>query len=749
MSNITLKKFENLRNKTRKNRETILKKVPTLTDKQKEIICKTTPLEFKSFEEKVDEIFKQNKIDVTSTTFNLEKQIIKEIKQAVSPSNITPNNDFYSYINERWLKDIDIEAYQQYITQIDDFRLVQDKVYRELIEIIDDYLKDPVTKNTPKANCIRNAYESFKKKNTLEQTRCLANVVVDYIDELRKSKINVWEKIAHSNANEIISFGAPFVWSLNPDDKNPQKYKCYLDPPEVTLLDIDIYYDYPEDTEEDKKYKKTYRNRYFQYLNKLFEIAFGENHSFNVKDIYNTEIELLNAMSCDLIKQEDEDGYNLISKEEAIKDFGFDWEAFCKALGFKEVPSDFVTSNVNYLLCGTKLMLEKWDSEQWRTYWIYIYIRQQCRFADYGWENFFEFQGKFLRGQERFVDDYISPVFGMSFTFNTFLTNEYILRYENKQAVQYVKNMVEDLRRVFIRIIKRNNWLQPKTKRIAIEKLETIKLLVGSPPILREDPLLDYKPDDPWGNLNKMAAWRHKQAIRLVGKDVIDIPVIDWTQIPPKLVSTQAYVVNAMYTPTENSIYIPLGYIQKPFVDLDERGLEYNLAHIGFTIAHEMSHSLDDLGSRYDKDGKLNNWWTKKDAEHFKKIQKDIVKQYEDYAKKDGIVFDAWPSIGEDLADISGFAICLEYLRDFQLKNQDILPIQTLSFEGFFIYFALQSRQKISKKAILAQLKTNPHPLDKYRCNIPLSRSNVFRAIFKVKKGDNMWWHSSNSVWVD
>jgi|688.fasta_scaffold47704_2 predicted metalloendopeptidase len=747
MSNKTLKKIEILRNKTRKNRENILKKVPTLTDEQKELICKTVPSTFESFEGKIDKVFKENKIDVTSTSFNLEKEIIKEIKQAVSPSNITPNNDFYSYVNERWLKNLDIEAYQQYITQVDDFRLIQDKVYRELIEIINNYLKDPATKNTPKGKCIKNAYESFKKFNTSEQIRCLANVIVEYIDELREVKTNIWKKIANSNMNEIISWGAPFVWSINPDDKNPTKYKCYLEPPELTLLDLDIYYDYPEDTEDDKKYKKKCRHRYFQYLNELFVIAFGENHHFNVKDVYDTEIELLNAMSCDLIKQEDEDGYNLVTKDEAIKGFGFDWEEFCKALGFKEIPSEFVTSNVNYLLCGTKLLLEKWDSDQWRTYWIYLYIRQQCRFSEYGWKNHFEFYGKFLRGQEGIVDNYILPIFGMSFTFNTFLTNEYILRYKNDQSIQYVKNMVEDLRRVFVRIIKRNNWLQPKTKRIAIEKLETIKLLVGSPPILRDDPLLNYKPDDPWGNLVKMAQWRHEQAISLVGKNIIDIPVIDWSQIPPKMVSTQAYVVNAMYTPTENSIYIPLGYIQKPFVDLDERGLEYNLAHIGFTIAHELSHSLDDLGSRYDKDGKLDNWWTKKDAEHFKKIQKDIVKQYEDYAKRDGIDFDSWPSIGEDLADISGFAICLEYLRDFQLKNKDILPIQTLSFEGFFIYFALQSRQKISKKAILAQLKTNPHPLDKYRCNIPLSRSNVFRAIYKVKKGDNMWWHSSNSVW--
>jgi putative endopeptidase len=744
---IKILKKENIKHKkTRKNRVKVIRSLPNLTEKQKEIICKKSPSSFKGFEQKVDELFKKNKINVTSSSFNLEKEIISDIKKAVSPSNITPNNDFYSYVNERWLNDINVEEHQRYITQIDNFRLVQDKVYRELIEIIDIYLKNPDTKNTKKGKCIKNAFESFKKYNTNEQTQTFVKITVEYFDNLRNEK-NIWKTLAVPNLNEIISYGAPFVWSINPDEKEPSKYKCYLEPPELSLHDLDIYYDYPEDTDEDKKYKKKFRRAYLQYLNDLFVIAFGKNHKYNVADIYATEIELLNAMSCNLIKQEDEDGYNLVTKEEAIKDFGFDWEQFCKAIGFKEVPDDFVTSNINYLLCGTKLIIDRWDSEQWRTYWIYLFIRQQCRFNEVGHENYYEFYGKMLRGQESRVDPYIFPIFGMSFTFNTFLTNEYILRYKNEQAVDYVKELVEDLKRVFIRIIQRNNWLQPKTKSIAIEKLEAIKLQVGSPLLIREDPLLDYEPDDPWGNLLRMAVWRHEQAIQLVGKDIIDIPVIDWSQSPPKMISTQAYIVNAMYTPTENSIYIPLGYIQKPFVDLDERGLEYNLAHIGFTVAHEMSHALDDLGSKYDKDGKLNNWWTNKDAEYFKKIQKDIVKQYEIFEKRDGIDFDAWPSIGEDLADISGFSICLEYLRDFQLKNEDILPIQTLSFQAFFVYFALQSRQKISKKAILAELKTNPHPLDKYRCNIPLSRSNVFRAIFKVKRGDNMWWHTTNTVW--
>ena len=62
----------------------------------------------------------------------------------------------------------------------------------------------------------------------------------------------------------------------------------------------------------------------------------------------------------------------------------------------------------------------------------------------------------------------------------------------------------------------------------------------------------------------------------------------------------------------------------------------------------------------------------------------------------------------------------------------------------------MQIRQKISQKAILAQLKTNPHPLDKYRCNVPLSRLQLFRSVYNIKKGDRMYWESmpaTNTVW--
>ena len=160
-----------------------------------------------------------------------------------------------------------------------------------------------------------------------------------------------------------------------------------------------------------------------------------------------------------------------------------------------------------------------------------------------------------------------------------------------------------------------------------------------------------------------------------------------------------------------------------------------------------MSHSLDDTGSKYDYQGNLKNWWTPHDRKEFNKKVKDVAKQYESFAAYDGVKMDAMLSMGENLADISGLAICEEYLRDFQIKNDDIRPIRNQSFRTFYIYIAVQARQHIYPNAIRAQLKINPHPMDKYRTNCPLARLPLFTSTFNIKKGDKMYWPIQDTIW--
>ena len=740
------------RNKTRRNKTRTNKTRTNKTRRNKTRTNKTrtnkkyiTDLNIYNtkFEDKVINILKKKNIDFESIDFDLEKEIVNSFKK-IKNYNIKPNNDYYSYINNEWIKNINVEKNKNYIVKLDDFRIVQDNVYRQLMKIIEKYINDPNNKTKQKTIEIKNAYESFKKFNTIEQTRNSTKKIVDYIDELFKNKSNLWIILSEINKNEMISYCAPFVWTLQNDQKNPKIYKCYLEPPTLSLIDYDIYYDNISDSEKIKKYKKIYKKNYFLYLINLFNIAFGKNE-YNVSDIWDCEIEILNAMNCNLIKNNS--SYNLITKKECIEKFGFNWQDFCKYLGFTYIPENFITSNTNYLLCGTKLLLEKWNTPKWRTYWIYLFINQQCRWDIKGHINYFKFYGNFVRGQKFYIDKYILPIFGMSFTFNSFLTNEYISMYNDEIKNNYIKNMSEDLKAIFIRVIKRNSWLDPKTIQKAIKKIKKINIIIGSSKISKEDPLLNYDPNDPWGNFKKMSHWRHNMFIQLNNKSVIDIPFINWKNYPAKIVGNQAYVVNAYYSLIKNNIYIPLGYIQTPFINL-LNSVEYNLSYIGFTIAHELSHSLDDLGNNYDENGVLNLWWTKKDYINFDKIKKNIIKQYEAFAAYDNINFHAQNTIGENIADIFGLFICEEYLRDFQIKNNSVLQLSFLQFQIFYTLFAVQHKEIINKKSITSQFHLNPHPLDKYRCNIPLSRSNIFRSIYNVKKGDKMWWHDDSSIWA-
>jgi putative endopeptidase len=704
-----------------------------VTKKNKNIDC---PIGLKPFEEEFNK--KINKLQLKKTSIERKKAFVKQLLSKFAPHSIKPENDFYDYINFQWLKNVSLESQQKYITQIDDFRLTQHQVYEELNGIILDYIKN---NNNKLAKNLKYFYNSVIKMNPKSYTKRLAKEAVKTIDNLI-AEGNPWKMLAFFNKDEMIAHKAPFLWSLNPDDKNTKVYTCYVSPHQFSILDLLVYYDDGKDVD----YKHKYRKEFKKSCQKIFDVLLGANE-FQGKDIYDVEVDIFNSLGCTDITSKAEESYNKINGNEALSKYGFDWKEFSHQLGFKEMPHTFITSSKNYLKCGSDLFLKNWNTPKWRSYWVWILLSRLARITG-GYEKLnYEFSGKFERGQEALnTTDAVSASLYMSVPFNTFLTNEYVKKYENPQAMQYVKTMCNDLKLVYRKILTRNTWLQPSTKAYALKKLDYFNFVYGKPEGLREDPDLDYGPLI-YDNMKKIIDWRHNKLIELNGKHTIDIPMMDWSQYPVKMVGTQAYIVNASYTPSKNSIYINLGYIQKPFVDLDERGIEYNLAHLGFTISHELSHAFDDWGSKYGFDGNLNDWWTDADRKKYKAIQEDVIKQYEEFAARDGIKFDASLGVGEDLADISGLAICDEYLRDFQDKNSDLIPIRYLSYEGFYTYYAFQQRQVVTKKALAAQLKTNPHPLDKYRTNVPLSRSEIFRALYNVKKGDGMWWHNTDTVW--
>jgi len=692
---------------------------------------------------------------------NYSKLIKKEFKELKENKKYQPNQDFYNYVNSQWIEDQtqELKKNPEYYVEVDDFRIIQDKVYKEMMKYTHEFIeKNASTKKAKSIKAVAHCIQNASKKKGLQHSQTILEQVTKFIDAE-----DMYGLLAYVNQDEIFSWQSPIVWNVMPDEKNVKKYISHLSPPQLGIYDYFIYIDDPEDNKKTKEFKANFRKKYFEFIENTFKTLLPnpeDRKEFKAQDVWETEIELLEAMGCNKIKKDDPDYYNVVTKKELEEDYGLNWTFFCEKLGkksafpdeywvgksgYKNVPNKVVVSSLNALKCTLDLMKKNWSTPKWKTYWLFIFYKQMLRF-DWDWtEVYYNFYGKFVTGQPvRFPKD-IYSIFPLSFCYNTFLTEQYVANNNDPLLEAYVKNMVDDLKHIFIKKIERNKWLSPSTKKSALDKLHKLEVIVGTPKQLREDPILEYKDDDPWYNMALLAGWKRTKFIELEGREVIDIPEIDWNEF--KLVGTQAYMVNAYYRPTSNTIYCPLAYLQKPFIDMDQRGIEYNLAYIGYTMGHELSHSLDDMGSKFDADGNMNNWWTDEDRKKYKAKINDVIKQYEAVAKRDGIDFDASIGVGEDLADISGLALVEEYLYYFQLLHDDIPLIKNLSMTAFYIYSAIQSRQKIFDAALPAQLKQNPHPLEKYRCNCPLSRLSLFRELYNVKEGDDMWWHNTDTIW--
>ena len=683
---------------------------------------------------------------------NREKEIIHMINQPFTSKNIQPNNDFYDYINLNSIKALkktykNISKKEKYYVQVDDFRIVQDHVNIELLKIIKDEIKNPVSEQSKN---IKKVFTSLNKSND----RIFKQHVDDLLYKYNTFVINddLWGLLSYINKNEVIKWLCPINWTVDNDLKHKNKFVNTIGFPSFPLYDATLYffYDLKKENTRDYRNKKKIIEHYLKYIDQITHACLEDKSLINSRDCYDVQKDIILAMGCNQIKNDSEDFYNLVKREDAEK-YDFNWDEFSKGLGYKEPPTHFICDSLNYLKCVCTTLKTNWKTPKWRSFWLYLFLRQMVMFNTKLRYIYYNFNRKVLLGQPEMQTYEMFSLVGMSYCFNYFLSKEYVKHFYNPQTINYVKGLFGDLIVVFKRIISSNTWLSDTGKKNALLKLNHIKLDVGNPNYVRYDPLLNYSDDDAWGNMLLISYWRTNKLLNIYNSKKIvtdyDIPSIDWKTL--KLSGKQCYIVNSFYIPNKNEVYIPLAYIQKPFIKLNNTSIEYIMAYIGSTLTHEMSHSLDNNGSKFNYKGEMYDIFTKEDKKTYMRIQNDIIYQYKYLAKKDHHNLDASNTIGEDMADISGLAITIQYLRDFYIKNKYENSILKLSLEKFFSLYAISQKEFIYKKAIYNQLLFNPHPMNKYRVNVPLSRSELFRNIYKVKKNNGMWWRSVSKIWSE
>ena len=103
-------------------------------------------------------------------------------------------------------------------------------------------------------------------------------------------------------------------------------------------------------------------------------------------------------------------------------------------------------------------------------------------------------------------------------------------------------------------------------------------------------------------------------------------------------------------------------------------------------------------------------------------------------------------NIGENIADIMGLYICEKYLIDYYQIKELPYPVIKEKLIDFYVFYAYQMKSIMSKYTIKLMNKNNVHSLNEHRVNIPLSRSPYFKAIYNIKKGEKMYYPTTDSI---
>ena len=312
---------------------------------------------------------------------------------------------------------------------------------------------------------------------------------------------------------------------------------------------------------------------------------------------------------------------------------------------------------------------------------------------------------------------------------------EYVKRYfpaDSKRAIQGLVSTIVD---AFARRIDALPWMAPTTKAKAKEKLVTLRVGIGYPDAWADDSGLSITRDDAFGNVARAELWDSHRRVASIGK------ALDRGQW-----EMPAQVVNAQNLPIRNALAFPAGILAAPFFDPNATAAA-NYASIGAVIGHEISHSFDNEGAKFDAQGRFVSWWTPDDYAHFEASGAALAAQFSAYRPFPDAAIDGRLTLGENIADLAGLAAAYDAWQASLAGAPAPVQDGLTGDQQFFIAFGQTWREKVRDAAVREGLTTNPHAPARYR-TLTVRNLDAWYPAFDVKPSDAIFLAPGDRVRV-
>jgi putative endopeptidase len=507
---------------------------------------------------------------------------------------------------------------------------------------------------------------------------------------------------------------ALFDFGSEQDFKDSTQEIAEIDQGGLGLPDRDYY------TRDDEKSKQL-RTTYAGHVAKMFQLL-GDDPAkagAEAKTVLAIETRLAKS-SLTLVELRDPD--NVYHKQTVAQlEAGmphFRWTNYFQGAGAQPFASLNVSEPEFFKAMDAALAAVPLDD--WKIYlrWHLIDAAAPALSKDFQDEDF-DFHGRALRGSKELLprwqrcvestDAELGEALGQFYVADAFPPDA------KAAATQMVQNVIAALRDDLTTL----DWMAPATRQKALEKLSAVMIKVGYPDKWRD--YSQYQVDRGLyvENLARGTQFEFARQLAKVGKPV---DRAEWGMTPP--------TVNAYYNPLLNEIVFPAGILQPPVYD--PKGDDaVNYGATAAVIGHEMTHSFDDEGAKFDAQGNLKNWWTDADLKNFNARGECVAKQFDEFEVEPGLHEQGKLVEGESIADLGGLVMAYAaYHKSLEGKPAVSSVDGWTPDQRFFIAYAVSWEDNLRPEYARLITESDPHPLPKFRVNGPLANIPAFHQAF-------------------
>ena len=650
---------------------------------------------------------------VFSACTNADQTSKKFVETGYMDSAVKPSDNFFEFVNGKWLDTIKIPETESGIGAFND---LADRTRDHLHTILDSVSKGDQPSGSI-GQKVGDFYASGMDSITIENRGY--EPVKPYLQKI-------------DSINDAAGIMA-FVSQLQLDNDNPLIGQAVAADDKNSSMNIAVYFQSGLGLPDRDYYFKTDAqtqqvvDAYKLYMKKLFMLTGDDSTkaSIEVAGVFDLEKQMAASHKTQVELRDPQSNYHKmavadLNKQEPV----IGWTNMLSSIGIN-VDSVNVSQPAYYAKLNE--LLQSVPVETWKSYLRFHVLADAAPALSSPFVNTQFDYSKTLSGQQKIRPRWQRMVRNTDNNLGDALGQLYVKEYFTADAKKRMLDMVNNLQSAFASRIEKLDWMSDSTKVIAKEKLKAFLKKIGYTDKWRDYSNVTIDRSKYFENLVSCAKNEYQYQLSKVGKKV---DKTEWGMTPP--------TINAYYNPTFNEIVFPAGILQFPFFDpaADDA---INYGGIGMVIGHEMTHGFDDQGAQYDKDGNLKNWWSKEDSSKFVAKTKQVVNLYNSFVILDSIHVNGALTTGENIADIGGVAIAYDAFK-MTKQGQDTTKIDGFTpDQRFFISLGQIWREKLKPETQRYYANLDPHSPSMYRVNGPLSNFAPFYAAFNVKPGDKMY----------